>query len=51
MKPSLIMLLFGCTITLIGFLTKSDTGVICGNIWMVGSILLQKIEILKEDKK
>lgn len=50
MQTSLVMLIFGCSVSLIGFLLKSDVGVICGNVWMVGSVLLQKIEI-NGDKK
>lgn len=51
MKPSLVMLIFGIFITIGGFLSKADVGIVCGNVWMAGAVLLQKIEIVKDNEK
>lgn len=44
MSSSAVMLVFGCAVTLIGFFSKDYNTVIIGNIWMVGSIISQKID-------
>lgn len=48
MNTSLIMLIFGCSVTIIGIFIGDDVIVTIGNIWMVGSIISQKID--KKDK-
>lgn len=49
MNTSLIMLIFGCSVTIIGIFVRDDVIVTIGNIWMVGSIISQKID--KKDIK
>lgn len=44
MSSSSVMLVFGCTVTLIGFFIKDYNTFIIGNIWMVGSVISQKID-------
>lgn len=44
MSSSLIMLIFGCLVTLIGLFSGDFYIVIIGNIWMVGSVISQKID-------